>query len=66
MTMLDLLARWNRWGSATLASGHRREVESQIESWLDRKEVIVTNRGMASPLRTIHTERPWRCGQMGS
>ncbi|MFY9345291.1 MAG: ATP-binding protein [Planctomycetota bacterium] len=45
--MLDTLDRWNRWGKAKLASGHRRDVVAGIEPWLDRKEVL----GLIGPRR---------------
>ena len=47
MAMIDLLSRWNRWGAATLAPGHARDVLEQIEPVLDTKDVV----GLVGPRR---------------
>lgn len=45
--MLDLLLRWNRWGSAKLAPGHRRDVVAAIRPFLDTREIV----GLIGPRR---------------
>jgi len=45
--MIALLERWNRWGTATLASGSRRDVVQGLGPFLDTKEVI----GLVGPRR---------------
>lgn len=39
--MLDILYRWNRWGSNSLDSGIVREITAQILSYSHTKELIV-------------------------
>lgn len=39
--MLDVLGRWNRWGTARLDSGVPRELAGQLEPFLRGKEVVV-------------------------
>lgn len=38
--MLSILSRWNKWGTAKLASGYPRDVLEQIKLFLDSKEVV--------------------------
>lgn len=38
--MLDLLARWNRWGTARLSSGLPRELTPTLRPFLDTPEVL--------------------------
>ena len=38
--VLEILSQWNRWGSAALKSGHSRHVISDIEPFIDTKEVV--------------------------
>ncbi len=38
--MLEILNRWNRWGSAKLAGGFRREITQEICPFIDTKEVV--------------------------
>ena len=38
--MLEVLARWNRWGSARLDPGHRREVTAQLGPFIATKDVV--------------------------
>ena len=38
--MLDILARWNRWGTAELDSGRLRSVTSRLEPYLDTPEIV--------------------------
>ena len=38
--MLDALTRWNRWGNAALSGGYRRDVTTNIEPFLNTKEVV--------------------------
>lgn len=45
--MIDLLARWNRWGTATLASGHARDLVPRLVPFLTTKDVI----GLVGPRR---------------
>ena len=39
--MLDILARWNRWGTATLEGGFTREITQQLPAFLDSPEALV-------------------------
>jgi hypothetical protein len=45
--MIDLLARWNRWGTGTLASGHARDLVTRLVPFLTTKDVI----GLVGPRR---------------
>ena len=38
--MLDILAQWNHWGSAILASGHVRDVIADISPFIDSKDIV--------------------------
>ena len=38
--MLEVLNLWNRWGSASLNSGHRRDITAQVANFIDSKEVV--------------------------
>lgn len=38
--MLQVLNMWNRWGSAKLSSGHRRDIVEQIKKFIPFPEVI--------------------------
>lgn len=38
--MLDVLARWNRWGSARLDPGHTREVTARLAPFITTKDVV--------------------------
>lgn len=39
--MLEIIAKWNRWGTATLNSGIKRDVTSELDPFLDSPEIIV-------------------------
>lgn len=39
--MLDILARWNRWGGATLAGGISRDIVPTLQPFLNSNDVIV-------------------------
>ena len=45
--LLRSLARWNRWGDATLRSGYARDVVSNLHPFLDTPEVV----GLVGPRR---------------
>lgn len=38
--MLEILNQWNRWGNATLKSGHLRDITSNITPFIDTKEIV--------------------------
>lgn len=38
--MLEVLHRWNRWGSATLSPGRQRDALAQLRPFLDTKDVV--------------------------
>jgi predicted AAA+ superfamily ATPase len=40
MAMLDILTRWNRWGSARLSSGIVRDMTGQIMPFLQSPEIV--------------------------
>lgn len=39
--MLSTLSKWNRWGQASLKSGHLRDITAQICRFADTKDIIV-------------------------
>lgn len=39
--MLDILTRWNRWGSATLKGGIKRDVLTKLQPVLNTKDIVV-------------------------
>ncbi len=39
--MLDMLAKWNRWGVAKLPGGHYRKISDQICRFVDTPDIIV-------------------------
>src|SRR5688572_6066997 len=45
--MLDVIARWNRWGGARLPSGQPRDVTAKLAPFLDTPEVVT----LAGPRR---------------
>lgn len=38
--MLDILYQWNRWGRATLPSGHPRDVTSRVANFIDTNDIV--------------------------
>jgi uncharacterized protein len=40
ITMLSILAQWNRWGSAVLKSGYPREVTTKLLPFIDSPEIV--------------------------
>lgn len=38
--MLDILARWNRWGSGVLCSGIEREITAKLQPFLNSPEIV--------------------------
>lgn len=38
--MIEILATWNRWGTASLPSGYPRDITTEIAPFVDTKEVV--------------------------